>query len=101
MALGEADPDELLARLPLRTFQEWRAYYALRPFGDHVAALRDAVMPYLFSLAFGGKGARPRFEDYVIGQMDTGRKSEREMAALLDHWARRHNAGTRRKRARS
>lgn len=33
LALGEPNPDRMLAQMPLRIFREWHAYYQYDPFG--------------------------------------------------------------------
>lgn len=58
LALGEENPDAMLARMPLPMLYRWMAYYKAEPFGEERADLRAGVIASTIANANRGKGQR-------------------------------------------
>lgn len=61
LALGYPHPDVLLAQITARQFQEWRAFYALDPFGERRAELRNALLGSVIASQHGKAVDMERF----------------------------------------
>lgn len=55
MAVGEADVDALLDRIPSHLLSEWMAYYSIEPFGEARADFRNATLLSFLADALGLK----------------------------------------------
>ena len=47
-------------------FAEWMAYYAIEPFGESRADLRNALLCQITATAFGKKGKRVNLSDFML-----------------------------------
>lgn len=84
--LGVIHPDELLERLTLRQFIEWRQEYKRRPFGDRREDFRLAVLAiYMAKLCAGAKVELPELTwPYFPDGEDIEEQAAQFFAAIED-----------------
>lgn len=95
----------MLARIPLRTFFEWMAYYSIEPFGPRRADVQAALMPWLYASAHRERGKpTPKLEDFILdfGGEETRqtKQTPEEMELIFRQFAMAHNAANAAKRKR-
>lgn len=56
LALGQPNPDSMLARLPQRVWSEWQEFAALEPFGEERADLRAGIVASTITNCMARKG---------------------------------------------
>ena len=61
LALGESNPDALLAQLPYRVFRDWTYYFQLEPFGEERADFRAGIISAVVANCLARKRGRPAF----------------------------------------
>lgn len=61
LALGCANPDAMLARMPFRVYREWHAYYQVEPFGEKRADFRSAIVAATIANTMGRRKGQPAF----------------------------------------
>lgn len=61
LALGEPNPDGMLARMPYRIYREWQTYATIEPFGDERADLRAGIVASTIANCLARKKGRPAF----------------------------------------
>lgn len=95
LALGQPNPDAMLARMPWRIWREWQVFAALEPFGEtgeKRADMRSAIVAATIANCLArGKGKPafeprdfvPRFED-AMGT-DEG-QAQREPSTSSNHY---------------
>jgi hypothetical protein len=59
LALGEPNPDAMLARMPNRVFKEWVAFAEVEPFGEERADMRAAIVAATIANVNRKKGKAP------------------------------------------
>jgi len=62
LALGESNPDAMLARMPHRVFLEWIEYTRIEPFGEERADLRAGIVASTIANCLARKKGQPAFE---------------------------------------
>lgn len=64
LALGQPNPDAMLARLPWRIWQEWQAFATLEPFGEGRADLRAGIVAATVANCLARRKGQPTFKPY-------------------------------------
>ena len=95
----------MLARIPLRLFLEWMAYYSIEPFGPQREAIHAALMPWFYALVHQEKGKpKPKLEDFILdfGSEDRvqTKQTPEQMEMIFRQFALAHNAANAAKRKR-
>ena len=85
LALGQPNPDAMLARLPHRVWQEWQVFAALEPFGEERADLRAGIVAATIANCLARGKGKPAFKarDFMP---QFGKPTRRESAASSDHY---------------
>ena len=66
LALGYANPDAMLAEMPVRIFREWIEYANVEPFGEERADLRSAIVAKtIVDMHRSRKSRRPKIEWFM------------------------------------
>ncbi len=82
LALGVPHPSRLREMLSAEEWEEWRAFYEARPFGEYAQDARFAMIAALIATALSGKRYRP--EDFMLVRPPRPRPTyERLKAALM------------------
>ncbi len=75
------------------------AYYQIEPFGEERADLREAMVPFMLASAFGKKGRKVKFEDFLVSNLITAEQKPRQtleqMQMVLKGIAKRHEESKR------
>lgn len=61
-ALGQANPDAMLARLPHRIWREWQEFAILEPFGEERADLRAGIIASTVANCMARDKGQPAFK---------------------------------------
>lgn len=61
LALGEPNPDVMLARMPSHVWQEWQRYATLEPWDEVRADWRAAMIAWTMANLWGREKGRPAF----------------------------------------
>lgn len=77
LALGEPNPDAMLARLPFRIFKEWLDYAQVEPFGEERADLRAGIIASVMANCLARGKGRPAFRPSDFMPLFDGEKRER------------------------
>lgn len=62
LALGQPNPDAMLARLPWRVWREWQTFAALEPFGEERADLRAGIVAATIANCLARGKGKPAFK---------------------------------------
>ena len=85
----------MLARIPMRLFREWGAYYSVDPFGEERGDLRAALPILRIVQMFSSKhGAQPQLRDFMpeFSAPQPVRKSPEELLAKAHAYLRQREA---------
>lgn len=85
LALGQSNPDAMLARLPWRVWSEWQTFAALEPFGEERADLRAGIVAATIANYLARGKGKPAFKprDFMP---QFGKPAQSESAASSDHY---------------
>ena len=61
LALGQSNPDAMLARMPYRVFCEWQTYAQMEPFGEERADLRAGIVAATVANCLARRKGQPAF----------------------------------------
>lgn len=76
----------MLRGMTARLFMEWVQFYAIDPWGEQRADLRNALLAMLVANALKGKGDTVKMEDFMLFPTEprgTKRQSDEQMMTLL------------------
>jgi len=62
LALGQPNPDVMLAQMPWRVFVEWMQYAQVEPFGEERADVRAAIVATTVANCMGREKGKPPFK---------------------------------------
>lgn len=67
LALGQPNPDVMLARMPWRIWREWQIYNQIEPFGEERADLRAGIIASTIANCLARQKGKPAFrvEDFM------------------------------------
>ena len=68
LALGWTNPDAMLASMPVRIYEEWKAFGREEPFWEERADYRAALIAYTVAATAPRKkgGRAPKFSDFLL-----------------------------------
>ena len=81
-----------VGQMAYREIVEWQIYDGISPIGPERADLQAALSPYVTACVNRGKGATPKFEDFVLEFGPKKVQTNADMEAMFMEIAHRHNA---------